>query len=236
MGLPMNDLHTPTVPSGPTSALPENGNQLDGLTLTELLARKDNVEAELRALSSVLVSHGVNMNTTLTTFDGYPRDDIDVAQIRSTRARIIRLKNDYKELMKKIETGLHDHHARLQAKAAEDASKSQSSTAQGIQQTTSQIGIIETPFAKVNTVADGSPAQTAGMKQGDGIRSFGEINWMNHENLTKVAEVVQRNEGQPIVVKIHRKEGQSSQELTLQLIPRRGWGGRGLLGCHLLPA
>jgi len=24
--------------------------------------------------------HGVNMNTGLTTFDGYPRDDIDVAQ------------------------------------------------------------------------------------------------------------------------------------------------------------
>jgi Nas2 N_terminal domain len=24
--------------------------------------------------------HGVNMSTSLTTFDGYPRDDIDVAQ------------------------------------------------------------------------------------------------------------------------------------------------------------
>lgn len=28
----------------------------------------------------VLLQHGVNMNTSLTTFDGYPRDDIDVAQ------------------------------------------------------------------------------------------------------------------------------------------------------------
>jgi len=26
------------------------------------------------------VQHNVNMNTSLTTFDGYPRDDIDVPQ------------------------------------------------------------------------------------------------------------------------------------------------------------
>lgn len=78
-----------------------NGVGSDKSSLMEIIAEKDRVESELRALSSVLNSvsclpessrisitliyrlpsqHGVNMNTSLTTFDGYPRDDIDVAQ------------------------------------------------------------------------------------------------------------------------------------------------------------
>ena len=55
--------------------------------------------------------------------------------------------------------------------------------------------VIETPFAKVNSVVEGSPAYTAGLRAGDRIRAFGAANWMNHEKLTKVAEVVQRSEG-----------------------------------------
>ena len=48
------------------------------------------------------------MNTGLTTFDGFPRADIDVAQIRTTRARIVRLKNDYKDVMAKLEVAVHE--------------------------------------------------------------------------------------------------------------------------------
>ena len=55
--------------------------------------------------------------------------------------------------------------------------------------------VLETPFAKVNTVESGSPAHEASLKAGDRIRTFGSANWTNHENLRKVAEVVQRNEG-----------------------------------------
>lgn len=50
--------------------------------------------------------------------------------------------------------------------------------------------------------------------------------------------MVGRSEGNPIVVKVLRRTGTGSgdvQELSLQLTPRRNWGGRGLLGCHLLP-
>ena len=55
--------------------------------------------------------------------------------------------------------------------------------------------MIEAAFAKVNSVVAGSPADEAGLKAGDKLRSFGTVNWMNHEKLSKVAEVVQRNEG-----------------------------------------
>lgn len=56
-------------------------------------------------------------------------------------------------------------------------------------------GLNDTPFAKVNSVVPGSPADEAGLKAGDWIRKFGDVNWLNHEKLNKVAETVQRNQG-----------------------------------------
>lgn len=81
MGLPlsMNNLHAPTIPSGPTTARAANGGSAH-LTFTELQRKKENMEEELKALSSVLDSHGVDMNTSLLTPDGFPRADLDVAQ------------------------------------------------------------------------------------------------------------------------------------------------------------
>lgn len=55
MGLRMDDLHAPTVGSGPTSGATANGEEQQ-LSLQELIAKKENLEAELSALSSVLDS------------------------------------------------------------------------------------------------------------------------------------------------------------------------------------
>jgi len=191
-------------------------------------------------LSEVLDTHGVNMNTSLTTFDGYPRDDIDVAQIRTVRARIIPLRNDYKALMDKIEVGLHEHFASTAASQAQStiiprtSASATSDTASGL----SAADVSEVPFATVNSVAPGSPADDAGLQAGDGIRRFGQVNWLNHEKLSKVAETVQRNEERAIEVKVLRKHAatRSSEEMSLTLTPRKDWGGRGMLGCHLVPA
>ncbi|KAF6237429.1 hypothetical protein HO173_004319 [Letharia columbiana] len=232
MGLYMDDIHTPTVPSGPTTGQrAADGVGKDKLSLMDLIAEKTRVEEELTALGSVLDSHGVNMNTPLTTFDGYPRDDLDIAQIRTTRARIVYLRNDYKTLMSKIELGLHEHHASYQASNSSLASGSSQEPMRSGSAATDQ-GLIDTPFAKVNSVVPGSPADDAGLKAGDRVRRFGDVNWLNHEKLSKVAEIVQRNQGRNVVVKVVR----NTEELTLQLIPRSNWGGRGLLGCHLLQA
>merc|ERR1712169_136993 len=105
MGLPMDpNLSEIHVPSGPTSV--QQGQSFEGLTLQQLILRKDDLEVELKALGAVLDSHGFTMQTSLTTFDGFPRSDIDVAQARVTRARIISLRNDWKDLMDRIEKGL----------------------------------------------------------------------------------------------------------------------------------
>ena len=114
--------------------------------------------------------------------------------VRTTRARIIRLRNDYKGLMSKIEDGLYSHHA--QARAIPTVS-SQSESGQVTGAGNSQVGAsaIKAPFAKVNSVVSDSPAEQAGLKTGDTILKFGNVDWINHEKLSKIAETVQRNEG-----------------------------------------
>ncbi|EWG37712.1 26S proteasome non-ATPase regulatory subunit 9 [Fusarium verticillioides 7600] len=228
----MENLHTPTVPSGETTAPVTNGHA-GHLSFAELQRKKDDIEAELKALGGVLDSHGVDMNTSLLTNDGFPRADIDVAQIRTTRARIIRLRNDYTALMTRIEKFLHDHFASLDEN--ESAPVASSSNSQGIL-LDSVSTPLDPPFAKINTVAAGSPAESAGLKPGDEIRNFGYVNRANHDNLRKVAECVQGNEGNNVFIKVSRPDGVAErQELRLTLTPRKDWGGRGLLGCHILP-
>jgi 26S proteasome regulatory subunit N4 len=53
----MNNIHAPTVPSGPTTARQTNGNS-QNLSFAELQRKKENMEAELTALGSVLDSVG----------------------------------------------------------------------------------------------------------------------------------------------------------------------------------
>ncbi|UNI20995.1 putative 26S proteasome regulatory subunit [Purpureocillium takamizusanense] len=232
MGLPlrMNTLHAPTVPSGPTSAARTNG-QAGQLSFAELQRKKDDTEAELKALGAVLDSHGVDMETSLLTRDGFPRADIDVAQIRTTRARIIRLRNDYKDLMANIEKFLHEHFANV-----DDAEPVPTASSQQAILPDSLPTAAEEVFARVNSVAPGSPAERAGLKAGDEIRVFGYVNKSNHDNLKKVAECVQGNEGGNIFIRVSRTSGVSQrEELRLTLTPTSDWGGRGMLGCHILP-
>jgi 26S proteasome regulatory subunit N4 len=51
----MDNIHAPTVPAGPSSRPLANGNAKH-LSFAELQLKKDNLEAELKALSGVLDS------------------------------------------------------------------------------------------------------------------------------------------------------------------------------------
>ncbi|KAI5815092.1 hypothetical protein BZA77DRAFT_317001 [Pyronema omphalodes] len=211
----------------------------------QLMKTKEAIEEELKALGSVLDSHKVTMKTSLTTFDGYPRDDIDIAQIRTTRTRIIRLRNDYKDIMKQIELGLHAHHAAISAasekEAEEEAEKAAAAAAaaateklaSGSSLTSAVVTAtaeVTTPFAKINSVESESPAEEAGLKRGDYLKKFGEVNALNHDGLKALAKEVTRNEGKEIPLLISR----DNQDIQLSLTPK-SWSGRGKLGCHILP-
>jgi 26S proteasome non-ATPase regulatory subunit 9 len=101
--------------------------------------------------------------------------------------------------MKHLEKGLHEHFASLQRAQAAVPADGTNGTAVNRsnlgENSLSDAEMIGTPFAKVNSVVPGSPADQAGLKAGDTIRSFGNVNWINHERLSKVAQTVQQNEG-----------------------------------------
>ena len=107
--------------------------------------------------------------------------------VRTTRARIIRLKNDYKELMTRVEKGLHEHHARVQ--------DNNTASAPPIAATNAAPAALEAPFAKVNSVVADSPAEAAGLRIGDTITKFGWVDWTNHDKLARLTQVVSQNEG-----------------------------------------
>lgn len=135
------------------------------------------------------------MNTSLLTFDGFPRADIDVAQIRTTRARIIRLKNDHKAVMSQLEVAVQEQFAAGKADEAASANgiPLRTGAASG-GSSSSAAPVVEPPFAKVNSVVPNSPAEQAGLRAGDKVVKFGWVNFTNHERLAKVALVVQQNE------------------------------------------
>lgn len=157
--------------------------------------------------------------------------------------------------MTAIETFLHQHFASL---GGTDSAPAASTSAEPPLPQFSEPEVLQAPFAKVDTVAANSPAQSAGLKPGDEIRNFGYVNRSNHENLKKVLECVQGNEDvssnkgtsehfsflsasltraqNNIVIRVSRPTSASDRrELRLTLTPKRDWGGRGMLGCHILP-
>ena len=101
--------------------------------------------------------------------------------------------------MSKIEAGLHAHHASVQSTQHLPAQNSSQGQDVAMSSNRTDSELVETPFAKVNSMVAGSPAEDAGLRVGDRIRKFGEVSWINHEKLSKIAETVQRSEGVRII-------------------------------------
>lgn len=100
----------------------------------------------------------IGFSESLVDDSGFPRNDIDVYQVRHARHQIICLQNDLKILMKKIETGIQEIHAEFPATEPSGASASTAEpTTRFVQFTEKPERII--PIAKVNLVSQGSPAE-----------------------------------------------------------------------------
>lgn len=102
--------------------------------------------------------------------------------------------------MSHLEKGIHNHFANLQraqtaVQSGGGLNGTSGSQASVTGNNTSGAGASGLPFAKVNSVVPGSPADQAGLRVGDTVREFGSANWLNHERLSKVAEIVQQSEG-----------------------------------------
>ncbi|PCH40064.1 hypothetical protein WOLCODRAFT_136632 [Wolfiporia cocos MD-104 SS10] len=191
--------------------------------IRSLMARKENIEAELEAQASILKANSCTMQTPLVDADGFPRADIDVWQVRHARVRIIELRNDLSALMDTMMTALQG----VYAPANHDEPPVEETT-------TPADNPVLHPFAKVNGVAPGSPAAAAGLMREDLILSFGSLtkSSFSSTSLQPLAEFVAARENREIAVQVLRAP---EQTITLTFTPRTGWGGRGLLGCHIVP-
>ncbi|KAL1715983.1 hypothetical protein EV715DRAFT_255590 [Schizophyllum commune] len=181
----------------------------------ELMSQKEATETLIEEQASILKSNNATMRSPLVDADGFPRDDMDIYAVRGARVRIIELRNDLDDLMNKIGKALEGVYdpALIAPKPSEDDLRT---------------------FAKVNAVAPGSPAADAGLQKDDLIVKFGHL---THKSLTggslqPIAELVNANENRHVVIKLLR----SGETIFANLHPRQGWGGRGMLGCHIVPA
>ncbi|KAF5369467.1 hypothetical protein D9758_002734 [Tetrapyrgos nigripes] len=190
-----------------------------------LMSQKQNIEAEIEANISILKANKCDLQTPLVDPDGFPRADIDIYAVRGARKRIIELRNDLKGVMDAIGRGLeavYDPKVASENKDSEEGTDSSASTNESPR-----------PFARVDGVAPGSPAADAGLKREDLVVKFGPLihQSFSSSSLQPLAEVVADNEDRNISIRVLR-EGQT---VILTLTPRKGWGGRGMLGCHIVP-
>lgn len=184
--------------------------------LRELMRQRDLMEREILNLMEELKKQNVGMNEPLVDVEGYPRNDLDIYQVRTLRHQIICKQNDCKMIMKDIENKLHLLHAEEKGKP--------SSPHQNI------LPDNAVPFAKVDSVENSSPSFTADLRPGDLIVKFGSLTSQNFIGLSAIANVVTYSVQKPIHVIVKRENEIANLSLTPQT-----WAGKGLLGCRLVP-
>ncbi|MEE6521813.1 hypothetical protein FKM82_020135 [Ascaphus truei] len=94
------------------------------------------------------------MDGPLVDREGFPRDDVDIYQVRTVRHNIICLQNDHRALMREIEEALHNLHSRDKEKREKDEAEAQAEASK-------QNQPLPAAFARVDTVTPGSPASVS---------------------------------------------------------------------------
>jgi len=207
---------------GSSSTLRDHPTQVTRDDILQLMKSRTAIDEQIDALASILTSNRVGMIEPLVDAEGFPRNDIDVYQVRHARQRIICLQNDRKKLTAEIETKLTIFHENTRQNGTvveemeTELSRSSSSDL--------------SPIATVNFVADGSPAFQAGLRVNDTIISVGAINSRNFRSLADIGNLVQQSQGQVVDVTVNRNGALT----RLALIPGP-WSGRGLIGCNIIP-
>ncbi|KAF8073705.1 hypothetical protein FPV67DRAFT_1409957 [Lyophyllum atratum] len=180
-----------------------------------LMNKKNNIEEQIEAQISILkANNSSTLETPLVDADGFPRADIDVYAVRGARVRIIELRNDLSAVTNEIGKALEAiYDPALVASAPKDAGPEPSEEPR--------------PFAKVNGVAPGSPAADAGLQREDLMVKFGPLGHQAFSSgLQPLSELVAASENERIAIKVIR----SGRAVYVNLTPRTGWGGRGMLG------
>jgi 26S proteasome non-ATPase regulatory subunit 9 len=200
--------------------------------LFNLIAQRDALELEAFSISEDLNSFGpqgqapAGLKDLLVDKEGFPRADIDVISVLNKRNRLAIINTDHKILMKQIEDILKSH----------VSSDTISNGKTRFDESTIFINLENKnkPFAIINEILKDSPAESAGLLDGDKLVEFENLNLSNCSNpINKLPDIVQKNFNSQIKIKIIR-ESDPDTIIELNVIPKV-WGGRGLIGCHFTP-
>lgn len=215
-----------------------------------MIEKRSGIEAEMNEIIDRLcVPNGPGISGSLLDAEGFPRSDIDVAAVRSSRQRLSMLRNDHKDITEKIDQnlqillsgGLRDspmppqrrpdeggelrYHISSGSSSINSSSLPDAATSEN-PSPMDEDAIARLPFAVVDEVFDGSPAASDGLQIGDQILKFGSVDG-GESLVSRLAREGQTNQGSAISVIVMRR----GVHVHLNVTPRP-WSGQGLLGCH----
>lgn len=158
-----------------------------------LIEKRKAMELKYCEYNAILEQNNIGMDEPLVDQDDFPLANIDIYQVRNARHQIICLRNDLRNLTHEIEEKLHILHE----------------SARGETELTHCISVkpsFTEPVCKVIHVDPSSPADIAGIREGDLIVEIGSVNKSSYSDKTDVQTVIYNSIGQNINVKVKRGE------------------------------
>eukprot|EP00392_Amoebophrya_sp_AT5.2_P003823 g3828.t1 len=213
--------------------------------LQDLMREKDRLEANIEALTEFLSSGNMpGLKGGLIDADGFPRADIDLYQVRDARHKIACYQNDHKAVMRKIEEGLCNLHAVSKVSVPIAGGKSRKEGGEGDAASASaakrlKLGV-GPPFAVIDSVSPGSPAEAAGVQANDFLKKFGTITLGAPNGPQTVADCFreirsQVVEGRPLEAKESPSSPSATQQRSASEQPRQSAAERKLYTLQLPP-
>lgn len=226
----------------------------------ELLAldkQKKKLEDRIGELTDYLNGPGMpGIDESLIDKDGFPKAGLDLVAIRAARHELICIQNDHKNLMEEIERKMMSYFEEVNnngnQEEVEEENKNKSGMGVKEEKETDALGEekpenkkeknvgnkvdenkIKEPFAKIVSVAPGSPADEAGLKPDDAIICFNGFLCKGASNnpLVTLSEIVKDKIGQEIPISLVRKNNKNILEVVDLNIKPHSWQGKGVLGC-----
>lgn len=186
------------------------------------------------------------MTAKLVDKDGFPRADVDVYRVRHLRQELVCLRNDLKGINEQISKSLEALHALppdLRDAFDKLAVKPETRQAAAAPVAAVPPSVLTSPFALVDQVSAGSPADEAGIQVGDKIAVFGPLVWRSGEpkpalrDVSGVLTTAMASPSPALQLQVHRPDTTAPlgyNVVSLTLVPH-AWSGQSVLGCHVVP-